>query len=191
MPGIRNARERTEGASVGTVPASPIVTALGEWLSAYPWEAWCTLTFRAGEFSHEAATRAVNRWLEWIRKEGSPDVAYFVAHELGNVGGRLHLHGLLGNLTAYTSRKALWDRWFKQYGRAQVLPYDPERGAAYYVSKYVTKELAHWDFDLNGYLQPLELFPRKGEPKCSATAKPTRPRKPSGSRTTFTPSGKA
>jgi len=30
-------------------------------------------------------------------------------------------------------------------GIARVLPYDPKKGAAYYVGKYVSKDLAEWE----------------------------------------------
>lgn len=61
--------------------------------------------------------------------------------------GRLHLHALLGGFAPHVSRRAAWRFWFDRYGRAQLLPYDPARGAAQYVSKYVSKELAHYDIE--------------------------------------------
>lgn len=120
--------------------------AWGEWLNAFHWDAWCTLTFRE-ERSHASATRAFERFGRWLRREGNPAAGWFYAHEVGSYG-RLHLHALVGGLEPYTSRRALWRWWFDHYGRAQILPFDPGRGAAYYVSKYVTKgELSHYDIE--------------------------------------------
>jgi len=123
--------------------------AWGEWLSRWEWSAWCTLTFRDPGYTHEAATRSWLRFASWIRREGSPDLAWFVGHEVG-ARGRLHLHALLGAVLPYTQRSALWSWWHKKYGRAQILAYHPKLGAAHYVSKYVTKDLAHYDLDLRG-----------------------------------------
>ena len=170
-----------ENRQVAGAEAGKLSTAVGEWLGRYPWDAWCTLTFRAGNFTTEAATRAADNLLEWLRREGAPDVTYFIGHEVGGLGGRLHLHGLLGQLPPIDTRRGIWKFWYKRYGRAQVLPYDPERGAAYYVSKYVSKGLAEWDFDLTGWSRPASpqtsIFQRM---QCDDTPKPIRPRRRSG-----------
>lgn len=118
--------------------------AWGDWLATYPWQAWCTLTFRE-ERTHASATRGFGSFTRWLRKD-SPGLGWFCAHEVGSFG-RLHLHALLGGMEPYTSRKALWKRWHDRFGRAQILPYDPGRGAAYYVAKYVTKELSHYEIE--------------------------------------------
>lgn len=120
-----------------------LADAWGEWLGSFDWDAWCTLTFRE-PYSADAADRAFRRWAQWIEKE-NPRFGYFVGHELGGIGGRLHLHALLGGLEEGCSRRALWKRWHDKHGRAQLLPYDREKGAAFYVSKYVTKEIGHYD----------------------------------------------
>jgi hypothetical protein len=163
---------------------------MGEWLNQHRWDAWCTLTFRAGNFSAEAATRAYEQWLAYIATTGSPSVTWFMGHEVGGQGGRLHLHGLIGNLESYTSRTKLWEWWFKRYGRAQVLRYDAERGASYYVSKYVTKGLAEWNLDLTGYQVPRVPSLLDSLRSCDATPSRTRPRRPCGTRTGRTPSPK-
>jgi hypothetical protein len=135
---------------VGTERAPTIATAWGEWLSVFPWDAWGTLTFAAGEFTHEAASRAWARFARHVSTE-APIATWFVGHEVG-ARGRLHLHCLLGQLTGDgADRSKLWEWWFKRYGRAQVAGYDPEKGAAHYVAKYVTKELAHYDIDFAGW----------------------------------------
>ena len=180
-----------EAGKVGATDPRSVADAVGRWLSDKPWNAWCTLTFRAGNFTEDAATRAYVQWLDWLRAEGSPALAYFMGHEVGGQGGRLHLHGLVGNLSDYTSRTALWRWWFKRYGRAQVLRYDADRGAAFYVSKYVTKGLAQWDFDLSGFNRPrgATLFMR--DATCNATASRIRRPRPCGRRTMPEDSGTA
>lgn len=134
---------------VGQPQPESLAKPWGEWLKQWPWESWGTLTFRDDGYSHEAATRSFNRFTAWLRAEGNDQVSYFVGHEVGKQG-RLHLHCLLGSLAPMTSRRALWQWWFERYGRCELRGYDPEQGAAVYVSKYVTKELAHYDLDLEG-----------------------------------------
>lgn len=123
-----------------------IAEAWGTWLDEFSWDLWCTLTFKE-ERSHASATRAFENFGKFIRNSGSPDAGWFFAHEVGRLG-RLHLHALIGGIDPWTSRRALWRWWFRRYGRAQILPFDPDRGAAFYVAKYVTKgELSHYDIE--------------------------------------------
>lgn len=132
---------------VGTPQGETISSAWGSWLSAYPWSHWGTLTFAAGEFSHEAATRAWSRFVSHVFHHEALE-AWFVGHEVG-ARGRLHLHCLLGCVPRPSSE--VWEWWFKRYGRNEIRGYDPERGAAHYVAKYVTKELAHYDLSLRAF----------------------------------------
>lgn len=173
---------------VGRTEGGKLAHAVGEWLGGEKWDAWCTLTFRAGNYSSDAATRAFANLRDWLISQGAPHLSYFVGHEVGGAGGRLHLHGLLGGLPPVDSRRGVWKWWHKRYGRAQVLPYDPEKGAAYYVSKYVSKGLAEWDFDLTGFRRgpvPQLDFLRTS---CGDTPRPTRPRCRSGGPATRTAS---
>lgn len=136
---------------LGTPQQPTAATAWGEWLGTFPWDAWGTLTFAAGEFTHDAASRAWARFSREFQNQ-HPLGCWFVGHEVG-ARGRLHLHCLLGAMLQPTpaSRTQLWEWWFKRYGRAQIAGYDPERGAAHYCAKYVSKELAHYDLDLRGF----------------------------------------
>ncbi len=133
-------------------PQPPTIsTAWGQWLGTFPWDAWGTMTFAAGEFTHDAASRAWQRFARHFQMQ-QPLGTWFVGHEVG-ARGRLHLHCLLGGMHDRTpeARTQLWEWWFKRYGRAQVLGYDPEKGAAHYCAKYVSKELAFYDLDFNGF----------------------------------------
>lgn len=150
--------------TLGTAQGPTISTAWGEWLSCFPWDAWGTLTFAAGEFTHEAASRAFARFARHFTTH-HPIGTWFVGHEVG-ARGRLHLHCLLGQMMERTpeARSALWEWWFKRYGRAQVLGYDPEKGAAHYCAKYVSKELAHYDLDFGGWF----IWDSGGKPRQSS-----------------------
>lgn len=140
---------------VGSAEPSPVRSAWAEWLGGYPWTAWGTLTFKHANPTHEQLDRAFVRFIDYTRTISVwGDTPYFLGHEVG-AGGRAHLHVLLGGLIP--DRSMLWSWWFKRYGRCEVRGYDPQRGAAAYVSKYVTKGLGHYDLDLGGFkCQPLQ-----------------------------------
>jgi hypothetical protein len=136
---------------VGTPQPPSVSDAMGQWLASYPWDSWGTLTFRAGEFTNEAATRAWEKFARWFGAL-HPLGTWYVGHEVG-ARGRLHMHCLLGSMSPANDaeRSKLWEWWFKRYGRAQVFGYDPERGAAKYIAKYCAKELAHYDLNFEGF----------------------------------------
>ena len=120
--------------------------ALGHWLSAFEWDCWCTWTFDS-RFGPDGPSpdRCLVHTRRWVEHIPGPRVGYFIAVERGR-GGRVHSHGLLrlGDSPAPT-RKSLWGSWKSRYGRCRILPYDRERGAAFYIAKYITKEPLGWD----------------------------------------------
>src|SRR5262245_33538666 len=71
-------------------------------------------------------------------------------------GGLIHLHSLVGNvghIKPYCGVRLPSGEWGMKCcmlhalpaGIARVLPYDAQKGAAYYVGKYVAKDLAEWE----------------------------------------------
>ena len=130
---------------------------MAQWLSTMPWDWWCTLTFKT-EYSPDAADRAFRRWTAELRKD-SPALGFFVGHEIGRQG-RLHLHALIGGLETHVQRTVAWRRWFRRHGRAQLQPYDSDRGATNYAAKYVTKDGARWNIHAVGTADP-SLFERE------------------------------
>lgn len=141
----------------------------GDWLKTFEWEAWGTMTLRYADPTHEQMQRAWSRFVATLRREGERDLSFFVGHEVG-AQGRIHLHCLLAGLQL--KRTSVWRWWHERYGRCEVKGYDPEKGAAHYISKYVTKELAHYDLDLRGF-KCLEQSPSSGSPTWKRTRKPT------------------
>lgn len=110
----------------------------GSFLSQFHWQGFATLTFKQ-PVSSTFAERAVAEWVT----EAAEHAYGYVGFEKGWGGGRLHCHALLGGIysgprsdtrqslfTALTVAKSDW-----RHGHIQTLPYDPKRGAAWYVSK--------------------------------------------------------
>jgi hypothetical protein len=143
------------------VPAQDSIhQAWTDWLTGFHWDHFATLTF-AEPRSEASARRAFCSYVrDLTRQTHGGSVGYFCGYEYGTFG-RLHLHALVRTATpqpdlgpggvphpstALPSR-LVWRTWFDRFGRATVADYDPQRGAAGYVSKYVTKRLAYYDID--------------------------------------------
>jgi len=74
-----------------------------------------------------------------IQKDEKRAIGYFMATEWFKTRECPHFHLLMGNLDG-VRRDKWWKTWFTWYGRNRILLYDKERGAGYYLTKYVIKE---------------------------------------------------
>lgn len=136
-------------------PASPplLSEGMGRWLSTFRWQWWCTLTFRS-DFTLNSARRAARNFFLTVEDAASHPVGGFWAIERHRYRGRgdpaslvPHVHALVTNVTG-VSRRAVWERCYRRWGRTRIEPYDPTKGASFYIAKYVGKEAlerGEWD----------------------------------------------
>lgn len=124
--------------------------AWGDWVSQlYPWQWFVTLTFRDPtpeqvrqgwtKIGHAYAKTAYSNFLRYVQPAlGS--LYWFRAFETQHWRGVPHIHALVGGLDSLEyGPVAAW--YWQKYGFIRVLEYESSRGASYYLSKYVTKEL--------------------------------------------------
>lgn len=166
---------------------SELTEAWGRFLADYPWDWFLTLTFRdpPGTFR---AHRMFARFARDIEKAANVRIGWFRADEYGSAAGHLHLHALMLN-TGHLSRIAWMQEWDRRAGFARILPFDPTRGAAFYCSKYIAKQLGEYDFSENldafkgprpavqpslflTTSEPDNLIRNSGSPQLSAPSKP-------------------
>lgn len=120
-----------------------ISRAFGDWLNRYKWDWWATFTFRR-DIGPAGAKKSLTRFLSQ-QKRGA---TWFQALEWHRYRDSVHIHSLVGNVSDLR-RLSVMDEWFKKYGIARIWPYQEEKGARYYLSKYIIKELADWDFKID------------------------------------------
>ena len=115
-----------------------IKQAWGDWLREWDWEWYCTLTFR----DNVGIRRANSLWKVWYEKlvtSTRKNVQYVRFTEWQRDRGVPHYHVLMLNLKHV--RRLTWlDRWVDLAGWARIEPYNPDKGAAHYLCKYITKE---------------------------------------------------
>ncbi len=144
---------------------SPMLEAMGKFLGHYPWAHFLTLTFRPprsrtdsgepkpwGRYTPRenpsqpvSLPYALRQWTSFLHRlelDSRARLFWFYGVEYGERLGRLHLHALTGN-TERIPPMVMQQHW--QAGWCRPLVYDPRQGAAGYVAKYVTKDLADWD----------------------------------------------
>jgi hypothetical protein len=129
-------------------------TAAGRWL----W--FLTLTFRTPRFPWargfpmeqpqpcpDFVRHYFDRMISWIEREVHSPVQYFVVHQFGEIGGRLHLHCGLSWPGLFEYRwKDLQNMLWEEAGFNRILPW--ERDAGFYIGRYIGRDAGrcHWDF---------------------------------------------
>ncbi len=140
---------------------NPLIDALGTFLTdlhqrRYPWDWFATLTFGRREITENGGQYWLHRYLNDAGAVGTAKPYAFRADEYGPLHGRYHMHALVGNVShlpiycGVKLRPGQWGQaccWVHRWpcGHARIYPYDPQRGAHFYLSKYVVKELANWE----------------------------------------------
>jgi hypothetical protein len=119
-----------------------------EFLSRYPMQWFCTLTFR-NSVHPERAFKVFRLWVNEINRslygkrwvQRGQGVYWFLAWEYQK-RGVLHFHALVGdteNLNNRARRLAWMDRWFELGGIARIEDIKNRAAIDRYVSKYVVK----------------------------------------------------
>lgn len=121
------------------------------------WDWFATLTFRDRTREEQArgwtragwayTTKACDAWLKHLGEvKGLQDIHWLRAREMQADRGVSHWHALVGGVSELRRMDEV-DWWYgKGYGFARVLPYEHEKGASFYLCKYVTKELGDVQF---------------------------------------------
>lgn len=141
----------TPGIQGGTAQAA--VLEFGAWMGKVPWESWGTFTYAprspvTGE-RVEPTIDSARRSIEWFLDLGLVQSAVWVT-ERGAKFGRVHNHALLSGFapepdSATLDRVQLVRMWETRHGFARLEAFDPKRGAAGYVGKYLRKQDCDWD----------------------------------------------
>jgi len=116
---------------------NPLRQAWVDLLNRYNWDWFATLTFRSPPTTYTANNR-LKRWIKAIEKQEKRNIGYYKGMEFTR-SGVPHFHLLMGNLDG-VRRDKYWEVWFRENGRARILPYDSKLGAGYYLTKYVVKD---------------------------------------------------
>jgi hypothetical protein len=115
-----------------------VVEEFGRWLNSYQWSWYVTLTFPAW-IHPERAVKKFGLWTRRMERAVGDDLTWARALELQK-RGVVHFHALLYFRRAslpYAIAGATWRNL--EGGRTEIERYNPERGAAAYLGKYIAK----------------------------------------------------
>jgi hypothetical protein len=159
-----------------------MAVAMGSWIDSLAektstghWQIFGTATFRTPQYpwqkgfplggSYKPNSHFVHRTYQklvsHLENGLNTSMDYVVADQLGAMNGRLHQHFILAarGLDHYP-RTQIWNYLFELAGFNRILPF--ERGAAYYVGRYIGRKISDCEWDIRlASSPPVPPMPRQ------------------------------
>lgn len=137
------------------MPKKSMIDAYGNWLSSHRWTHFCTFTTRY-KLSVNAARKSMERLHSFLTKQWGLKIKLFWVAEPFDTQYSYHLHALIEiagkalSQFSYYIKKA-WQivsrgKGGKEYNFTVIKRYKPKLGANFYVSKYLQRQNADYDF---------------------------------------------
>jgi hypothetical protein len=108
----------------------------------------------------DKALAEIKDFLLDVQEAAGIPIRWMIAEEFGGVSGRHHCHALVAGVK-HLRRDVWWKIAFERFGRTKILPFDSEKGGAFYAAKYAAKRLGAIHFggpppgtDFAGILKP-------------------------------------
>jgi hypothetical protein len=113
------------------------------WLEEFPWQWFCSLTFRPGLSEAQARWRLL-RWADELRDAlGTREFEWIAIPESGSAKLNFHYHALIAGLRescGAVERLHYMRRWHRRAGDAHIVDYKPDIGGVRYVMKSIGPE---------------------------------------------------
>ena len=125
---------------------------LADWVDQFDWQFWFTGTFLPDRSYRDTikTKRAFERFIKYLRVNfGKEYIEYFMAVERFKHGDFTHVHALMNGLDGLTYRQ-IGEAWRDcGNGREKVEGYIKDKGANFYLTKYVCKSICDWDLHVD------------------------------------------
>jgi len=142
--------------NTGVYQSQALKLAWGDFLSGLDtWDWWATLTFRDRtdeevkrgwtKVGSQYSARAFKSFIKELQKKSGKEINWVSAREYQRWRGVPHYHALISGVESLR-RLTSMDWWYGRYGIARIKQYDADKGAGWYISKYVAKELGEIHF---------------------------------------------
>jgi len=109
------------------------------------WEPQAKGRQRSGPPVPDRALIEIKDWLCDLQTDAGQPIRWMIGEELGDIEARYHCHLLVSGV-AHLRRDHYWKKAFEKFGRTKILPFDPEKGGAFYAAKYAAKKLGALHF---------------------------------------------
>lgn len=116
----------------------------------FEWQIYMTGTFLPDQSYRDTikTKRAFGRYIGDLRnKYKKNEIEYFMVAERFKHGDFTHVHALLNGLDGLSYRQ-IGETWRDRFGREQVERFEKGKGADFYLTKYLLKEVCDWDLHI-------------------------------------------
>ena len=103
----------------------------------------------------DIALSRINEFFLRIQSDAGRLIGWVIAEEFGRLCGRYHCHALITGVQ-HLSRQVWQREAYRCFGRTRIDPFDPIRGAAFYLAKYEGRLTGKIDF--GGFLRGRDLL---------------------------------
>lgn len=124
---------------------------MAAWVDQFDWQFWFTGTFKPDRSYRDTikTKKAFQRFIDSMGKQyRKPNIEYFLAVERFKNGDFTHCHALMNGLDGMTF-KQIGESWRNLFGREKIETYQKDKGANFYLTKYITKDLCDWDLKID------------------------------------------
>ena len=120
-----------------------------EFLNKEQWDLFVTITFRKRKLV-TGAVKAFKHFFKYVNTFAEPlfkkFIQCFVVFEKEDSRGGVHIHTFIKGINPFHTNK-LEKNLKNIFGQSNVVPYDPNRGASFYLAKKVnTSNSVHYDY---------------------------------------------
>ncbi len=116
----------------------------------FEWQIYMTGTFLPDQSYRDTikTKKAFGRFIGDLRnKYKKNEIEYFLAVERFKHGDFTHVHALLNGLDGLSYRQ-IGETWRDRFGREQVERFEKGKGADFYLTKYLLKDVCDWDLHI-------------------------------------------
>lgn len=135
-----------------------------DWLEGFPWQWFCSLTFRPGLSPAQARWR-LRKWVGALRDAlGTADFGWFAIPEVGKTKMDFHFHVLVMGLSKWHAPERLdfMRLWWKLAGDGRIYIFKPNIGGIPYILKSLgPDDLDSVEFELSARAQMQTKFGAK------------------------------
>ena len=125
---------------------------LAGWMNQFDWQVWFTGTFKPDKSYRDTikTKKAFERFIGDLNHNYHKEhIEYFMAVERFKHGDFTHVHALMNGLDGLTYPQ-IGEAWRDcGNGREKVEGYIKDKGANFYLTKYVCKSICDWDLHVD------------------------------------------
>ena len=133
-----------------TVDVQKFRDSMVAFVDQFDWQIYMTGTFLPDQSYRDTikTKRAFERYIEDLRKKyKKSEIEYFMVVERFKHGDFTHIHALLNGLDGLSYRQ-IGETWRDRFGREQVERFEKGKGADFYLTKYLLKDVCDWDLHI-------------------------------------------